>query len=117
MDIRMEGNVAIIESSEILINTAQEALDLMATVRYYHECDRMVLPKACFCEAFFDLKTTLAGEILQKYTNYQMKLGIVGDFSTYDSKALRDFIYESNRGTQVFFLLTNAEAIAALQRV
>ena len=33
-----------------------------------------------------------------------MKLAIIGDFSGYTSKPLRDFIYESNNGNQVFFV-------------
>lgn len=32
-------------------------------------------------EDFFVLKTGLAGDILQKVSNYQLKLGIIGDFS------------------------------------
>jgi hypothetical protein len=52
---------------------------------------------------FFDLKTKLAGEILQKCSNYQFRLAIVGDFSKYKSKSLRDFIYEINKGKLVAF--------------
>ena len=52
---------------------------------------------------FFDLKTRFAGEILQKFSNYDVKLAIVGDFSKYSSKSLRDFIYESNKGKLIFF--------------
>lgn len=98
----------------ILITDVQSALDLMATIRYETGADRIVLDKAAICEEFFDLKTRLAGEILQKFTNYQVKLAIVGDFSVYSSKSLRDFIYESNHGTNVFFQPTDEEAIAKL---
>ncbi|WP_083996437.1 DUF4180 domain-containing protein [Desulfosporosinus acididurans] len=54
-------------------------------------------------EDFFDLKTKLAGEILQKFVNYHVRIAIVGDFSGYKSKSLKDFIYESNNGKDVFF--------------
>jgi hypothetical protein len=89
----------------------------MATVRYETGTDRIVLDKAAICEEFFDLKTKLAGEILQKFTNYQVKLAIVGDFSGYTSKSLKDFIYESNHGRKVFFLSTEEEAVAKLASV
>lgn len=102
---------------EKLITDVQSALDLMATVRFETGADRMILDQAAFCEHFFDLKTKLAGDILQKFTNYQVKLAVVGDFSVYTSKSLRDFIYESNHGKDVFFLSTEEEAVAKLAAV
>jgi hypothetical protein len=65
-------------------------------------------------ESFFDLKTGIAGEILQKVSNYQMKLAIVGDYSNYPSKSLRDFIYESNKANQVIFINNIQDAIDRL---
>ena len=64
----------------------------------------MIIDKSNITEEFFDLKTKLAGEILQKYVNYQVKLAIVGDFDGYSSKSLKDFIYECNNGKHVFFV-------------
>jgi hypothetical protein len=60
------------------------------------------------------LKTTLAGDILQKFSNYNVKLAIVGDFSIYTSQSLRDFIYESNKTGRIRFVNTIDEAIEAL---
>lgn len=118
MNIRVSESgawkVAIVESEQVLIRSVQDALDLMSTVRYLHGCDRLVIPKTALAEEFFDLKTRLAGEILQKFTTYQMKLAIVGDFEVYHSKSLHDFIYESNKGSQIFFL---PDEQAALQRL
>ncbi|MGZ4135560.1 MAG: DUF4180 domain-containing protein, partial [Tumebacillaceae bacterium] len=62
-----------------------------------------------------DLKTRLAGEILQKFINYRVKVAIVGDFSMYSSRSLQDFIYESNGGTDIFFLPTEQQAIEKLR--
>ncbi|MFC0211737.1 DUF4180 domain-containing protein [Paenibacillus chartarius] len=116
VDQQGDSKVAVIESSDIVIGDVQDALDLMASVRYTSGCDKILLDKSCVTEQFFDLKTKLAGEILQKYTNYHVKLAIVGDFDQYDSKSLRDFIYESNKGTQVFFLKDRQAALEALHR-
>jgi len=63
---------------------------------------------------FFDLKTGLAGEILQKFSNYRVKLAIVGDFEEVKSKSLRDFIRESNRGRTVNFVNSVEEAVERL---
>jgi len=62
------------------------------------------------------LSTGLAGEILQKYTNYGGRIAIYGDYSRYTSKPLRDFIYESNKGKSVFFVATKEEAIEMLTK-
>ena len=56
----------------------------------------------------------MAGEILQKFSNYRMRLVIVGDFSALESKSLRDFIYESNKGKLVGFVSTAEEALHKL---
>ena len=67
-------------------------------------------------EDFFILSTGLAGEILQKYINYDGLIAIYGDFSHYTSKPLKDFIYESNKGKDVFVVATEDEAIEKLTR-
>ena len=108
--------VAVVRSEDPLIVDVQTALDLMATVRYETDCDRMIVFKAALAPEFFDLSTRLAGDVLQKYVNYQMKLAIVGDFSNVRSKSLRDFIYESNQGNHVFFVESEAEALKRLAR-
>ena len=108
--------IAIVESESALISDVQSALDLMATVRYETQADCMALSKAALDERFFVLSSGLAGEILQKFVNYQFRVAIIGDFSGYTSKPLKDFIYESNNGSHVFFVATQAEAIEKLSR-
>lgn len=119
MEIRIakvEGSdVAVVESSEVIIRDAQDALDLMATIRYNHGCNMAVIDKENITEDFFRLRTGLAGEILQKFTNYCFVVAIVGNFDMYDSKSLRDFIFESNRGKQVFFVKNRQSALELLQ--
>jgi ribosomal protein S18 acetylase RimI-like enzyme len=116
MTIRETNGAAIIQSDELLITDAQSALDLMATVKYETGCDAMAIPKETVAEDFFVLSTGLAGEILQKFVTYHVKLAIIGDYSCYTSKPLRDFIYESNNGNHFFFVGTEAEAVAKLTK-
>lgn len=116
VDQRGNSKVAIVESSDIIIQDVQDAMDLMASIQYNHECSKILINKSNITEEFFELKTRLAGEILQKYVNYGVKLAIVGDFDAYDSKSLKDFIYECNNGKQVFFLSNQEDAIQALHR-
>lgn len=106
--------IALLESDTPLITDVQSALDLMATVQYETDSTRIALQKSAVTEAFFVLSTRLAGDILQKFVNYNVKLAIFGDFSHYTSKPLKDFIYESNQGRHVFFVSSEEEAIEKL---
>lgn len=56
----------------------------------------------------------MAGEILQKFSNYRMPLAIIGDFSGLDSKSLKDFIRESNKNKHVSFVGSFDEAMSVL---
>lgn len=107
-------NIAIVYSNQQIITDAQSALDFMATLDYNDGCDRTVINKQAIIEDFFKLSTGVAGEILQKFINYSKKLAVVGDFSMYTSKPLQDFIYECNRGNDIFFVSDEQEAIARL---
>jgi hypothetical protein len=106
-------NIAIVDKGDKITN-AQDILDMMASAQYQCECIGMVLYKESLNESFFDLKTGLAGEILQKISNYRFKLAIVGDFSHYTSKSLKDFIYECNKGNMVYFKEDLDSALSAL---
>ena len=108
------GNIAIIESNQILIKSVQDALDLLMNF-YYNDCNTILLKKENFAPEFFDLKTKLAGEILQKFSTYQCRMAIVGDFSNVQSKSLNDFIYESNKVGRIVFAETEETAIKLLK--
>lgn len=112
-----ESKVVVIESNEVLILEVQDALDLMATVNYTEGASKIVLQQGQLTEAFFDLSTRIAGDILQKFVNYGVKLAIVGNFTDVSSKSLRDFIYESNHGKQLFFVESVEAAVQALHQV
>ena len=42
------------------------------------------------------------------------EIAIIGDFSVYDSKSLKDFIYECNNGKDIFFLPDEKSGIEKL---
>lgn len=109
-------DVAVIDSQDTLITDVQSALDLIATVSYQTGCDRLILPKTAIHENFFDLSTGLAGDILQKFVNYRVKVAIIGDFAGYSSQSLRAFITESNQGKHIFFAADKDVALGWLSR-
>ncbi|SDP16999.1 ESAG protein [Mucilaginibacter sp. OK268] len=107
--------IAEIVTDIIEINNAQDALDILANCAY-QDARRIVMYQENITDSFFDLKTTLAGDILQKFSNYNVKLAIIGDFSKYSSNSLRDFIYESNKAGRISFVATRDEGIDALSK-
>lgn len=109
------STIAEVTSDEVLIHTTDDGLQIMADL-YYQGYDAVVLHERNITPYFFDLKTGIAGEILQKFTTYRVRLAIVGDFSGYESQSLRDFIFESNKGKQVNFLPSVEEALDRLSR-
>ena len=106
--------IAVVSGEGVEILVVQSALDLAMTVKYETGAASIVIDKKLVCGDFFILSTGLAGEILQKFTNYQVKMAIYGDFTGYTSKPLKDFIYESNKGSNFFFVATKEEAIQKL---
>jgi len=110
-------SIAVVSSREVIITDGQSALDFIMTIQYYDNCLRIALNKEALSKEFFILSTGIAGEILQKFSNYRAKFAIIGDFSSYTSKPLRDFIYESNRGNTIFFVPDETTAIEKLSAI
>jgi len=108
-----DGSVAEISSDEMLITCAADGLELLGNL-YYQNIDRVILHAKDLTPDFFDLKNGMAGEILQKFSNYHVTLSVVGDFSKYEKQSTRDFIRECNSGNQVSFVATTEDAIQML---
>ena len=107
-------DIAVVSGDEVVIVDMQSALDLAMTVKYETGAERIVIDKSVICGDFFILSTGMAGEILQKFINYHVKVAVYGDYSHYTSKPLRDFIYEANHGKDFFFVSTKEEAVQKL---
>ena len=109
--------IALVISDEKIVVDTQSALDLIVSVKYETGAERIILDKNNIAEEFFILSSGIAGEILQKFINYHVKVAIYGDYSKYTSKPLKDFIYESNNGKDIFFTDSREEAIQKLTQV
>lgn len=105
--------IAELISEDNIINNIEDGLDLLGNL-YYQDFDKIIIYDKNITPDFFDLKNGIAGEILQKFSNYRVRLAIVGDFSKYTSKSINDFIYESNKGRQINFVTSQSEAIKIL---
>lgn len=105
--------IAEIISDTVVIKTTQDGLDLLGNL-YYQDVDKIVIQEKNITPEFFDLENGMAGEILQKFSNYRVRLAIVGDFTPYLSKSIKDFIYESNKNRQINFVSSTTEALKVL---
>jgi len=111
--IKNDIKIAEISADEVILRTTEDALDLLGSL-YYKGFDKIIIHKKNITSDFFDLKSILAGDILQKFSQYGMAIAIVGDFTEIKSSSLKRFIYESNKGKQVKFVLSTSEALKAL---
>ncbi|MCW3464818.1 DUF4180 domain-containing protein [Chitinophaga nivalis] len=109
------SQAAEVVAEGILIHNPDDALQVMMDLAY-QDFDKIILHEENIIPDFFDLKTGVAGEILQKVSNYKLRLVIIGEFAKYPGKSLRDFIYESNKGKQVNFLDSLTQAIERLSK-
>lgn len=116
---KLENNgilCALVNCENTVITDTQSALDLLMSAKYDIGTQNIIISKKLVTEDFFILSTGLTGEILQKFINYGGRVAIYGDYSHYTSKPLKDFIYESNKGKDVFFVSSLDEAIEKLTK-
>jgi hypothetical protein len=98
-----------------LLRNPHDAVALLAEARG-HGADLVSVPADRLAAEFFELRTGFAGEVLQNFVIYHVRLAIIGDISALaaQSAALQSLIHESNRGNSVWFLATRDELKARL---
>ena len=99
------------------LQTYNDAVDLIGKT-FENRATLIVIPVECLNDEFFQLRTRIAGELIQKFVQYGRRLAIVGDISRHlaESSALRALVNESNRGKDVWFLASLAELNRRLER-
>ena len=92
------------------LQTYRDAVDLVGKA-FENSATLIVIPVECLDDEFFQLKTRIAGELIQKFVQYRRRLAIVGDISRHlaESSALRAFVIEANRGKDVWFVASLEE--------
>ena len=106
-----KGEITVYSDIEVPISNASDFLDLLANT----STKTIALDKKYFDNRFYELNSGLAGEILQKVSNYRRSVIIIGDFTNINKKSLKDFIYESNKTGQVVFAKNMEEGISLLK--
>lgn len=102
--------IAEVNSENIIVESVEDGSDLLGNL-YYSDYDKIIIHEKNINPDFFNLKTGFAGEILQKFANFRVRLVVVGNFDKYESNSLKQFILESNKSKQVNFVSSLAEAL------
>lgn len=94
-------------SIENRLNTENDTLDLISLC-WEHELSRLMLHYAALSEDFFDLKTGVAGGIIQKFSNYGIKIVLIVPQETMQKGRFREMAAETNKGNH-FRMYENKE--------
>jgi hypothetical protein len=112
----LAGTPALLVSTEgAALDSERDATDLIGET-FGTGAELVVIPAERFSADFFTLSTRKAGLFIQKFTNYRIRLVIVGEIGAHvsASQALADFVRESNRGQSVWFVRDMDELRARL---
>jgi hypothetical protein len=93
--------------------TGAQPADPVAALRSCIERGRraLLLDHGSLPAAFFDLSTGVAGELVQRLVNYDVRMAaVVPDLAAHPER-FREFAAEANRGRQFRFFATRQEAI------
>lgn len=103
--VNKNGQVYIIVTGG-QIKTEEDGLSLVSAC-VEHGTNLLMIPAACLSEDFLRLSTRVAGLVLQKLRNYNIKAVAILDAES-TSQRFREFLSESNRG-QEFRIYDNFE--------
>lgn len=76
-----------------------------------HGTHALLLDRAALPPAFFDLRTGVAGELVQKLVNYGLRMAAVVPDLGAQPLRFREFAREANAGHQLRFCATRDEAV------
>ena len=108
--IRNAGNLIYIEITDpsFVIDNEQDSLDLAALCGE-NFVGRLLINKENLPDKFFDLKTGLAGAVLQKFSTYRIKCAAIVPVEKIKGR-FREMVIETNRGNQFRVFTAKEEA-------
>lgn len=96
-------------SSDNLLNSEQDALDLIS-LSWEHNIQQQVLHGEIFSEDFFNLKTGVAGKMLQKFINYGIRVAAIIPAQVANTGRFREMVLETNKGNAFRVFSSREEA-------
>lgn len=96
-------------STDNLLSTENDALDLIALC-WEHETHYLMVHYAALSEDFFKLKTIVAGNIIQKFINYGIKVAAIIPQKIIQKGRFKEMAMETNKGNHFRMYGSNEEA-------
>ncbi len=90
------AGVRIVECVE-QITRVDDALSLIAACRE-HDADRLLVDSRNLPDAFFELRSLFAGEFIQKFQNYHIRLAVIFAPEAKHTERFEEFLFEAKRG-------------------
>jgi hypothetical protein len=99
------------------LGNVSSSLEIISAARS-QRAELVAIPIERLGNEFFHLRNGIAGEVLQKFVTYHLRIAIVGDVTSLSvaSKAFHDFVVECNRGSAVWFVREMEELNGRLLR-
>lgn len=102
-------------TGSISITSERDALDLVSYCGQY-EVHAALLDGRCLDDAFFDLRTGLAGAALLKWSIYQLRVAVILPPERIGTGRFSEFVLETNRGNQFRVFQDHSTAVEWLTR-
>lgn len=107
-EIESKKYIELISTTKPL-STESDALDLIALC-WEHEANALMIHHANLSEDFFKLKTKVAGDIIQKFINYNIKAAIIVPQKTIQKGRFKEMAMETNKGNHFRLYESEQEA-------
>lgn len=94
--------VAVVEGGSKAWDSGQQALETLMSAGM-EGAEIVVIYEDQLHPTFFDLRSGLAGEVFQKFSNYRSRLIIIGEWKARGTR-YAELVRESNKGTTITFV-------------
>ncbi len=110
------GDIATIYGTDPLISDVNTAIDFLLDVRCSTGCYRFVIYRDIFCDEFYNPMKDITSDILKKFTDYSIKIAIVGQWEDVELNFLRSTIKNDKREKSIFIADTKKRALKMLSK-
>lgn len=116
--LQLGGKPALVCAADGPLLGGESGADDFLSPALSANAELLVLPVRRIDGKFFDLRSGIAGRVVQKFVTYGVRLVIMGDISEWTgrSRAFRDFVYEANKGGAFWFVADEEALLERLER-
>lgn len=106
-----KNNKTYIDLSEGEFSIGNESqLNDLLSMCYYHNASLILLDQDNLSDEFFNLRSGLAGEAMQKFANYKVQVAVLLPPDAVHNERFRELMYEMNQSNHFRFYDNREEA-------